>query len=455
MYQIELDMKNEELIQSHNSYRQYTDLYDFAPVGYLTLMNDGTIRSVNQSGMALLGIEHEKSIEQRLEIFVSDASRPAYDDFFAALLSGEGRKTCELEILKNKNDIICVHAEATCFEGGRECRAVLMDITERKKAETALRESEEKYRRLFDNATLGIFQSTPDGKPISVNAAFAHMFGYQSPEDAVTNIKDVGKDLFADPGRRSEILRLLTENPNLRAFENMYRRKDGNTFIGNLNLIPIRDANGALIRTEGIIENITERKQAEDELRRAQEMLTKANIDLQTALARQKQLAHTDSLTGINNRRRLYELAEHEFDIAARYQQPLSVLMFDIDHFKQVNDTFGHAVGDQILQLVTQAAGKELRATDAIGRYGGEEFVIIMPMTSARQAYSLAERIREKVGALRIPTDKGETAVTLSIGIVETHYTRDESAETLIRRADQAMYAAKQSGRNRTEIEKA
>jgi diguanylate cyclase (GGDEF)-like protein len=158
-------------------------------------------------------------------------------------------------------------------------------------------------------------------------------------------------------------------------------------------------------------------------------------------------------LTGINNRRRLYELAEHEFDIAVRYQQPMSVIMFDIDHFKKVNDTFGHAAGDQILQQVTQVACAELRSADVIGRYGGEEFVIVLPMTNARQAYPLAERIRQGVEAMRMPTEKGDAAVTLSIGIVEMrHGMQIKSVETLIHDADEVMYAAKQAGRNRTEI---
>ena len=127
--------------------------------------------------------------------------------------------------------------------------------------------------------------------------------------------------------------------------------------------------------------------------------------------------------------------------------------MFDIDHFKEVNDTFGHAIGDQILQRVMQVACAELRSADVIGRYGGEEFVIILPMTNAKQAYPLAERIRVEVAAIRMPTEKRNASVTLSIGIVEMiHSTQNGSAEALIRSADEAMYAAKQAGRNRTEI---
>jgi diguanylate cyclase (GGDEF)-like protein len=129
-------------------------------------------------------------------------------------------------------------------------------------------------------------------------------------------------------------------------------------------------------------------------------------------------------------------------------------MMFDIDHFKRVNDTFGHAVGDQILQLVARIASMELRSADVIGRYGGEEFVILLPMTNAQQAYPLAERVRERVEAIRVPTEKGDASVTLSIGIAQIlHDPQTGSADELISRADETMYAAKQAGRNRTKIE--
>jgi diguanylate cyclase (GGDEF)-like protein len=176
-------------------------------------------------------------------------------------------------------------------------------------------------------------------------------------------------------------------------------------------------------------------------------------MELQAALIREQKLARTDVLTNINNRRQLSELAEHEFEIATRYQQPLSVLLFDIDHFKSINDIFGHGVGDLVLQCVTDVACVELRSADVIGRYGGEEFVIVLPMTNAQQTYPLAERIRAGVEQICVPTEKGDATVTLSIGIVEMKLgAQNGSAENLIRNADEAMYTAKQLGRNRTVI---
>jgi PAS domain S-box-containing protein len=149
----------------------------------------------------------------------------------------------------------------------------IKDITARKQAEDALRESEENYRRLFDNAILGIFQSTPEDEVISVNRAFARMFGYDSPRDVMESIENAASNVFADPNRRTEIIRLMAENPDLRTFENVYRRKDGSTFIGNLHTTSIYDSNGRLIRIEGIIEDITERKQAEAALQETRSFL--------------------------------------------------------------------------------------------------------------------------------------------------------------------------------------
>ncbi len=231
------------------------------------------------------------------------------------------------------------------------------------------------------------------------------------------------------------------------------RARDGTLYWVDTTIVPLLNEQGKPHKYVAIRTDITERKRAEDELHRSKKALEAANLALQKALAHEKQLSHTDALTGINNRRILFELAEREFDIATRYRQPLSVMMFDIDHFKGVNDMFGHATGDQILERVTQIACAELRSADVIGRYGGEEFVIVLPVTDAQQAYPVAERIRVGVAALRVPIPKGDSAVTLSIGIAETILMpQDESVENVIHRADEAMYAAKRAGRNRTVI---
>jgi diguanylate cyclase (GGDEF)-like protein/PAS domain S-box-containing protein len=142
IHQIELEMQNDELQRLHaeaeEAYRQYTDLYDFAPVGYFTLTRDGMIQEVNLAGANLLGTERDKLVDRRLGLFVSSESRAAFETFFEKLLSHVGKETCDLAFLKKGNEIFWVRIEATCFDDGQTSRAVLLDITERKQVEDEL-----------------------------------------------------------------------------------------------------------------------------------------------------------------------------------------------------------------------------------------------------------------------------------------------------------------------------
>jgi len=342
------------------------------------------------------------------------------------------------------------------IEMKRQFRQTLDDLHAevgiRKLIEQALRESETFFRAIFEQAAVGICTLSLDGKFLRVNQRFCDIVGYTREELLNLYFRDIAHpdDLKADLANKQTS---LSNEAATYSAKKRYLRKDGATIWVNLTVSLLTDMAEEPVSFLRIVEDITERVQAEDELHLSKEALEAANLALQTALTREKQLSHTDVLTGINNRRFLFELAEREFDIATRYRHPFSVMMFDIDHFKGVNDTFGHAVGDQILQRVTQIACAELRSADVIGRYGGEEFVIMLPMTDAQQVYPVAERIRAGVAALRVPTPKGDASVTISIGIAETILKpQDESVDKAIRRADEAMYVAKQAGRNRTVI---
>ena len=157
--------------------------------------------------------------------------------------------------------------------------------------------------------------------------------------------------------------------------------------------------------------------------------------------------AITDPLTGVYNRRGLFQLGEFEFQRSRRINRPFSVMMFDIDHFKQVNDKYGHAAGDQVLHQVAQRCLKNSRATDLVGRYGGEEFVMLLTETNLHAAHAIAERLRLGIMKSSFHTDAGEISITLSIGVAEAGKT--DTLEALIERADAALYQAKHTGRNR------
>ncbi|WP_415902681.1 bacteriohemerythrin [Neptuniibacter sp. QD29_5] len=163
---------------------------------------------------------------------------------------------------------------------------------------------------------------------------------------------------------------------------------------------------------------------------------------------RYRRLASTDSLTGAVNRRKFNKLAEHELERVQRYRRPLSLLMLDIDYFKRVNDNFGHAAGDKVLQVFYQTCADTARQTDIVARLGGEEFAILMPETDQKAARTVAERIRHNVDLLNIDAEGQKIEITVSIGVSSWEQGRFEKVNPMLSAADEALYIAKAQGRN-------
>jgi diguanylate cyclase (GGDEF)-like protein len=184
-----------------------------------------------------------------------------------------------------------------------------------------------------------------------------------------------------------------------------------------------REINGHLI----LLRDTTQRRQTEEKLHL---------------------LAITDPLTGLFNRRHFFSVAELEFERARRSDRALSILIFDVDHFKQINDTFGHIVGDQVLQALAQLCLGSLRKYDVMARYGGEEFVIMLPETEIDQAYLIGERLRSKIEHRVFDTNAGPAHITVSLGIANLKDQQDTTFDKLLDCSDQALYDAKIGGRN-------
>ena len=177
-------------------------------------------------------------------------------------------------------------------------------------------------------------------------------------------------------------------------------------------------------------------------------------IDLQNQLLEAQERLHVqathDALTGIWNRRAIFEALERELDRAERQEIPLAVALIDLDHFKQVNDTHGHLVGDEVLRETAQRIRGAVRSYDAVGRYGGEEFLVVAPECDAQRARDLAERIRQLLLESPIPTSGPDISVTLSLGVVHLEKGRQASINRVLSAADEALYKAKSGGRNQT-----
>jgi len=194
--------------------------------------------------------------------------------------------------------------------------------------------------------------------------------------------------------------------------------------------------------------------------RRDAEIYRLRNIDLQHEIEERKrleskllELATTDDLTGIHNRRLFLEKAQIELNRATRYHRAMTLLMVDVDNFKKVNDSYGHNIGDQVLSGLCSILGTTIRDSDILGRYGGEEFCVLLPDTNAKHGYLAAERLRTRVELNQFETTAGSLSITVSIGIAYFDFKEAKifSLEDLLNQADQALYKAKQAGRNRVE----
>ena len=227
-------------------------------------------------------------------------------------------------------------------------------------------------------------------------------------------------------------------------------------------LVPVTNTDGAVTHICGTARDLTpflDAQRSLEELNHQLELrvaertkaLNQANAELREANRVLERLAASDSLTELANRRSFFEHAAAEVQRAHRYGHPLALQMLDIDHFKSINDHFGHATGDEVLRRLAGVLRANLRHNDVAARIGGEEFVVLLPETQLEDAALHAERLRMAIAGLRIPFDQTTISVTVSIGVAALD-TGEFSAEPMLIRADSGLYRAKQDGRNRVQV---
>jgi diguanylate cyclase (GGDEF)-like protein len=206
----------------------------------------------------------------------------------------------------------------------------------------------------------------------------------------------------------------------------------------------VRNAKGDLQHYVGVTRDITELKQAEAAERETERKLQQQATERLLLM----ELAVRDGLTSLYNRRYLDETLPRELARARREARPLTVVMVDIDHFKTINDTHGHSAGDDVIRALARTLGSDTREGDLVCRYGGEEFVVVMPGMDLQTAMVKAEKWRRDAAALRVPHGAAEICLTISVGVA-AYPDQDGTAATLLHSADLAMYQSKSAGRNR------
>jgi len=313
-------------------------------------------------------------------------------------------------------------AQRTLYSG-RECSVLgLSDITAQKVAEAAVRRSERSVRALFAAAPVAmVLTNQREMKVILANQRAADLFGV--PIDQVEGQRPY--DFYQNGDDRDEFVRQVNLHGRVDGYELKLRTREGKDFWGLVSASNIEFEGDPALMTG--ISDITEQKVLEGQLR---------------------ELATRDFLTGAYNRRHFLELCELEIGRIRRSGKPLSVCMIDIDFFKQLNDTRGHAAGDEALRVLAATCRTSLRTSDIFARYGGEEFVMLYPETTLEGAWTVTERVRDSIAAQQIQLPGGGvTSITVSAGLAEL--APGENVEGLLRRADDALYKAKSSGRNR------
>ncbi|MBL1177557.1 EAL domain-containing protein [Pantanalinema sp. GBBB05] len=302
----------------------------------------------------------------------------------------------------------------------------LEDITDRQKAAFGLQQAEQKYRSIFENAVEGIFQTTLSGHYLMVNPMLAKIYGYDSPEDLMNRLTDIEHQLYVQPDRRREFIQQIQEQGSIRGFESEVYRKDGKIIWVSESARAIRDEHGQIVGYEGTVEDITSRKQAE------------ATIRYQ---------AFHDLLTGLPNRTLFNDRLPLALSHAQRSNTILAVMFLDLDRFKIINDTLGHAIGDQLLQEVAYRLSRCLREGDTVSRWGGDEFTLLLPqINTPEDASKIAQRLIE---ALKPTFELSGHTLHISSSIGVALYPHDgQDAQTLLKNADAALYRAKDQGRN-------
>lgn len=312
--------------------------------------------------------------------------------------------------------------------------AVVKDITERKRMENAIKESEERFRLIAEYATDMITIHDWIGKYTYVSPACFRLLGYKEEElldhhaydfifrDDLPSIKEKHNELLRT-GYASSCYRMRKKNNEIIWFES--------------NLRVFNDSEGTR-KIIAISRDITERKQTEHKLREAQELW--------------QQISTLDGLTGIANRRYFDERLDSEWKQSVCSSAPLSLILLDIDYFKSYNDTYGHQGGDECLKKVARTIKETLRRQSyKVCRYGGEEFAVILPETNFEGAMMVSENIRKSIENLRITHIKSNICVylTISVGFSTKTPTNFSNTQDIVHEADKALYLAKNEGRNR------
>jgi diguanylate cyclase (GGDEF)-like protein/PAS domain S-box-containing protein len=293
------------------------------------------------------------------------------------------------------------------------------------------REGEDRYRALVEQLPVGVYRTTPQGRIIEGNSVLARMLGFKKAQDLLSH--DVKEFYVRADDRRNHLSMLKKTATAVREFE--LRRLDGRKFWVRDHTRLVVSPDGASRHYDGILIDISEQKTAERRLRRALRKLQLTNEKLEG-------LSLTDHLTRLNNRRGFYSFGLQQMKIAKRLKKDNFLVFLDIDRLKEVNDTYGHAVGDLLLKGMASILKTTLRESDVIGRIGGDEFAVLAMRTRGQGERGLPARLNESVEAFRLK-DYPRLRLSVSMGVVRIDPQKYQQLDDFLAHADFLMYQEK------------
>lgn len=381
---------------------------------------DGCIKDLNPSWTRTLGWSLEDLQGKPWLDLVHPQDRANAIKREEQLLMGQQTTSSETRLRCRNGRYRWVSWNSSIDREREEVFAIARDITDSKMLQEALKSSVRKYRTFFDSAGDAVFIHDYSGRLLDVNRLACERLGY-SREELLQMPVDLRKNTRTEvsPAQLKKIQR-----EGQASFEACHRSKNDEELLVWTNSRHIEyDGLPAIL---SICRDISERKRMENKLRN---------------------LAITDPLTGARNRRYFLDRGKEELSRSLRYGTPLCLLLLDVDYFKNVNDSFGHEAGDEVLKQLVFKARKVLRETDLFARFGGEEFAALLMQTGQQDAVLTAERLRAAVQTMPLPQIGPTFSITISIGVA-LFDAEVGTIEELIKRADQAMYRAKEQGRN-------
>lgn len=414
---------------------QYRTLVELSPNAIILTQFD-TIIYANPPTEVLFGVKLKEVIGKSVSSFLREYPHIASEINF----KGKTAISFEEQLIKEGSKIdIEVSSSLITYQGEKAILTVIKEITKRKSMERALRDSEEQYRFIAENSSDMIGRLLSNGKILYISPSSKRMLGYRNDELIGTNIYDIFnpedlKSLYEEYGNPADLSEIVT-------FSYRMLHKNGGYIWAETTVRPVKDKSGKVSEMMFATRDVTARRTIENQLRESNLLL--------------KKLSSLDGLTEIYNRRAFDEFLKTEWDFACKHKTPVSLLLLDIDYFKEFNDSYGHVEGDECLKSVARELEAFFHEKGYFAaRYGGEEFAVVLPNVNSQKALQLAEGLQASIQALKIEHKNSDASniVTISVGISCIIPMSGNDMKLILEFADRALYKAKQYGRNRIEV---